>query len=528
MYKVILNCSIICLLIIDLKISCLANKSSPPQDSLLAPHFIKKGPTNESTIIRLPSGVVKIFFINRPGKADKMMSIASSDEGMNWSEPTEEFTLPGEAYYANQVMVDHNGTLHCIFHLYSNGKLGYRGRQLDLWYASKPAIGGWTQPKKIWDGYVGSIRGFLELKNGTFLIPMSESDTARANRPIDGSIDYGLFQVITLRSEDGGKSWQKSNLPIKIPIESTQVTRYGAVEPHAIELKDGRIWILIRTNKGHLYETFSSDGGRTWNEALPSAFVSSDSPASMVRLSNGKIVLFWNCDQRHDDPRSYANGGREALHAAISNDDGRTWKGYREVLKSAETTAKPRGDRGTAYPSAIEMRNGKILLVSGQGEDPSIISFNAAWLEEDGFRMNYPVELKERFPLNLNFPMTKTGRLSFVVTIDKGCGPLNLALTDHFSASLDSMASRVSPFFLQIPYCNAENEKLHIQINWNLVLKKIEVELNGKKYSELSLKEKAPVGFNYLRLNRTNNDGTASPLVVDSIEMKLSHPNTRF
>jgi hypothetical protein len=39
-----------------------------------APVIVGKSPTNEATLIRLSSGTIKMFYINRPGKADKMMS----------------------------------------------------------------------------------------------------------------------------------------------------------------------------------------------------------------------------------------------------------------------------------------------------------------------------------------------------------------------------------------------------------------------------------------------------------------------
>ena len=55
------------------------------------PVIVGKAPTNEATLIRLASGTIKLFYINRPGKADKMMSISSTDNGTSWQEPIVEF-----------------------------------------------------------------------------------------------------------------------------------------------------------------------------------------------------------------------------------------------------------------------------------------------------------------------------------------------------------------------------------------------------------------------------------------------------
>jgi hypothetical protein len=49
--------------------------------------------------------------------------------------------------------------------------LGYRGRHLDLWYTNKKPGEKWTEPKMIFNGYVGSVRVFIQLKNGRLVIP---------------------------------------------------------------------------------------------------------------------------------------------------------------------------------------------------------------------------------------------------------------------------------------------------------------------------------------------------------------------
>lgn len=487
-----------------------------------APVIIRKAPTNEATLIRLASGTIKLFYINRPGKADKMMSTASINNGASWHEPIVEFDLPGEAYYANQVMQDHNGTLHCVFHIFKPGPLGYRGRHLDLWYTSMKKGEGWAKPTMINEGYVGSLRGFIQLKNGNFIIPMTESDTARANKPGNGRVDHGLFQVMTLNSSDLGKSWTRSTTTLKIPIESTWVTRYGAIEPHAIELNDGRVWMLIRTNKGFLYESFSNDSGTTWSAPIPSSFISSDSPASTVRLADGSIILLWNSNQRYDDKRSYAAGGREVLHAAISKDDGKTWKGFREIMTTTNSkTPVVRGDRGTAYPSAVELPNGNLLMVSGQGDDAALVMFSPSWLEEK--KQEDHLENLEGWTLHgnnpkeavWNFPMMEKGNLELKLTAN--CD-LSLALTDHFSVASDSLASASSPIHFTIKRSSLVGKEPKIRIRWNLSKKAFHASVNGKNIHAISSDfDKTNFGFNYLRISSF----LSNPIQIKSI--RVSH-----
>jgi hypothetical protein len=381
---------------------------------------------------------------------------------------------------------------------------------------------GWAKPRMINEGYVGSLRGFVQLKNGHFIIPMTESDTARANKPGNGMVDYGLFQVMTLNSADQGKTWTRSITTLKIPIESSWVTRYGAIEPHAIELKNGRIWMLIRTNKGFLYESFSNDSGTNWSAPAPSSFISSDSPASTVRLSDGSIILLWNSNQRYDDKRSYAAGGREVLHAAISKDDGKTWKGFREIMTTMNSkTPVVRGDRGTAYPSAIELPNGNLLMVSGQGDDAALVMFNPSWLEEK--KQEDQLKNLEWWTLHgnnpkeavWNFPMMNKGSLELKLTAN--CD-LSLALTDHFSVASDSLAAASSPIHFTINQSSLGGKKAKMLIKWNLYKKAFHVYVNGKEIDAGSaVFEKTKFGFNYLRFSSF----FSNPIQIKSI--KVSH-----
>lgn len=492
-----------------------------------APVIITKAPTNEATAIKINSKCIKIFYINRPGKADKMMSISSTDHGMHWSEPEVEFNLPGEAYYANQVLVDKFGTIHSVFHIYSIGSMGYKGKQLDLWYTQKPVSGKWSVPKMIKAGYVGSIRGFIELKNGTLLIPMSEADSSRALKPTNGQIDYGLFEVMTIQSSDHGSTWTRSSNTLKIPVDPNQVTRYGAVEPNAIQLKDGKIWMLIRTNKGFLYESFSSDNGITWSEAKQTSFISSDSPASLMRLSNNDLILILNSNQRYDDPRSYANGGRESLQAAISHDDGISWKGFREVLVSPPNKPIVRGDRGTAYPSPVELDNNKILFVSGQGEESSIVAFEPKWLDESIQEDNFSEDFiqwtfhgsKENIGI-WNFPMLTIGKLTIQCKPIQHSCPVKISLNTHFTIAGDSLSHEKSPLHFEF---TAPKDGGKLILQWNIEKKSFTVFLNNKRIVHKRIEiQHITNGFNFMRFQVKDDIKTGIKGIIHSIHSSPS------
>ncbi|MEX2231791.1 MAG: sialidase family protein [Cyclobacteriaceae bacterium] len=532
----------------------------PPQNSkIYAPVFVQESPGNEATLVRLADGMLKIFFVNRPGDADKLMSIASKDGGLTWDESRIAFDLPGQAYYANQVIEDEHGELHCVFHLFDKGENGYRGRHLNLWYCkTQNQQERWTKPRKIFDGYVGSIRSLMQLKNGRLLMAFAKAVPERSEAPPEGTPDYGWNDVISMFSDDGGITWQFSKNNIKIAADKPNNTRYGGVEPALTELKDGRVWMLIRTRLGHLYESYSLDAGASWQPPRRTNFISSDSPATTLRLSDGRIVMFFCSNQRWDDPRSYAMGGREVLHASISADEGKTWKGFREVLV-VSPLGSVKGDRGTSYPSAAETKHGKIALIAGQGEaQRAIVLLDPAWLEETSQTDDFPEGLMQwtlfgadnltslkqipgkkqvhallirKSPSRINhdteavwnFPMSIHGELEMQIVKNSGSKGMHLALTDHFSISEDTAASQNSVVNFILKEGDANNlwkkgeTRMTIKINWNTQDGKAVFYANGKQVAVRPFQRKPNFGLNYLRLGIPGSTADTSGFYVESI-----------
>ena len=537
-------------------------RALPRQNSQLhAPVFVQESPGNEATLVRLADGTLKIFYINRPGDADKLMSISSKDNGYTWETPRIAFGLPGQAYYANQVVADGKGELHCVFHLYDKGENGYRGRHLNLWYCkteNQQQI--WTKPRKIFDGYVGSIRSLMQLKNGRLLIAFAKAVPERSEPPPEGTADYGWNDIISMFSDDDGNTWHFSENNIKIAAHKPNNTRYGGVEPALTELRDGKIWMLIRTRLGHLYESYSLDGGNSWQPPKRTNFISSDSPATTVRLADGRIVIFWCSNQRWDDPRSYAMGGREVLHAAISADEGKTWKGFREALV-VSTLGSTKGDRGTSYPSAVATQNGTLALIAGQGEaQRAIVLLDPAWLEEksqtddfsqgllqwtlfgaDSLTSLKKVSGKKRHHSLMirksqsrvnhdteavwNFPMLEQGELEMQIVKNAASKGIHLALTDHFSICADTAASQnaVASFVLKEDDANKVwkkgDGKMIIKINWNMQDQKAVFSINGKQAAALPFHRKPEFGLNYLRVGIPASIVDTSGFYIESIRV---------
>ena len=134
-------------------------------------------------------------------------------------------------------------------------------------------------------------------------------------------------------STDEGKTW-KLHGAVKAPE--------WALECMITELQDGRLWMLIRTGSGFLWESHSSDKGRTWNEAKVSGIRNPGSRFFVRRLSSGNLLLV----------NHYKFTGRSHLTAHVSTDDGATWN---EGLLLDER-------RGVSYPDGVQDRDGLIWV----------------------------------------------------------------------------------------------------------------------------------------------------------------------
>jgi hypothetical protein len=343
------------------------------------PQVVGTFPENEADVVRLPDGTLKIFYNQR---GEYVGSLTSRDDGRTWSEPVKEFAVSGETAHAIQVLLDRKGELQVYYLVIRRG-----GRKiavdlfLDLWMcATSDGRTKWNEPRLAVPGAIGALRGIVQTKSGRIVVPFSTADPAKKPGPPEG-----YFYTTAVYSDDDGTSWKQSPSRLTAPCyDGYNGGNYGAVEPTIVELDDGRLWMLIRTQTGKMYESFSKDGAE-WSAAVESQFYGSNSPAMLRRLDDGRLFVAWNNAQVA--PKFEGQGvysGRDALHVAVSPDDGKTWRGFREVYRDPTRHGEGvelRNDRGTAYPDAVQTKEGAIVLVTGQGEGRrAILRFDPAWI----------------------------------------------------------------------------------------------------------------------------------------------------
>jgi hypothetical protein len=139
-------------------------------------------------------------------------------------------------------------------------------------------------------------------------------------------------------SRDQGKTWQ---------LHGAIDAPHWALESMITELKDGRLWMLIRTGpvgqRNYLWESFSSDKGLTWTEGRQSNIENPRSRFFIRRLASGNLLMInhnqgWN---------------RDNIRAQISTDDGLTWSSGLMLDTRFPST----------YPDGIQDKDGNIWIV---------------------------------------------------------------------------------------------------------------------------------------------------------------------
>jgi hypothetical protein len=443
-------------------------------------------PTLERGILfgHLKSGKLIGVFQQEGAGGPEIMARYSSDNGATWEQPRVLFTLPKDynRWGAQELLVDSNDEFHLFFMIDgTNGKAFAKGEE------DRPLIGemagmridigymrtsnhqtSWSRPRVLWIGYTGALNSVIQMDTGRILLPFSYlTKRTWANRG-DGLAAFtfmGQYNCTELYSEDSGATWHVGdNLMTPVP---DIVSAYGAVEPVVVQLKDRRVWMLIRTQQGRFWQSFSLDGAH-WSLPTPTDIISSDSPAGLVRLSDGRIVLLWNDSLRYP----YAYGGRQILHAAISSDDGKTWRGYREVGRDPLRNERPPGDGdfGTGYPFPAVANNDQVIFASGLGQGRQLREIlDPAWLYETTQTADFRTRVEEWSTFGTrgveivdaseapngralrirkteegwpaaavwNFPAGPSGKLRLRIKINPGFKGALIGLTDHFSTPFD-------------------------------------------------------------------------------------------
>ena len=231
-----------------------------------------------------------------------------------WSTPVAITPDDGEADW-NPTLFAENGVLTLIYK---------SGIDEGHWYSMKSVSvdGGatWSAPEELVPGDVGG-RGpvknqMIRLSDGALLAPGSTEDLV------------DRWESWTDRSEDNGKTW-KLSAPVAFTLPDGTICNRkeelpkdgeGLIQPAIWEDQshDGRVYMLARTNLNYVYRSESTDFGRTWSLAKPTAMPNNNSGIGAALTDCGVLGLICN-------PVSENWGDRTPLCLFLSDNNGETY-----------------------------------------------------------------------------------------------------------------------------------------------------------------------------------------------------------
>ncbi len=555
-----------CILVLALILNALCATAN----EIYAP--IVLGPRTSGAIL-LPDGTLKQFEADGLGEGlYRNYSVTSNDGGKTWSERKFEF----EGKRENLPLLAQDGEYHLFpMEVRHEGE----GRReiavnyfIDVWHL-KTRKGGteWEPAKRIFEGYVGSLNGVIQLRNGRIILPFAEWIGGRDQGPPTGA------NITTcVYSDDQGDTWHKSPAQLTAPAYTDyNGSAYGACEPVLIELKDGRVYMLARTEAGRLYESYSPDGVN-WPPLQPSRFIGTDAPAAFLRLPDDRILLFWNgCEKPPRVGKDGVYGGRDIVHAAISDDECQTWRGFREVYRDPTRNDTPprTGDRGTAYPMPYLAPEGKVIVMTGQGRAGATFTFDPDWLLETSSKSDFTNGLEDwsvfkpfgpaegwwrdrvagatlvdhpdkpgakalwiRRPDEKdgdgavwNFPLGLKGEVTLRVMVKDGFGGANITLMDRFFDPTDPTGEIEAPFNLaiqpdghiSIAHALTPNTWHTLRLRWSLPERTCVVSVDGVEKVWLPQAYREPMGVNYIRIRATAGNIDDQGLLLESVEASV-------
>jgi predicted neuraminidase len=170
------------------------------------------------------------------------------------------------------------------------------------------------------------------------------------------------LSLVAISDDDGGH-WRASK----------PIVGLGPIQPSIVRKKDGTLVAYLRDSGDppqRVLISTSTDDGESWTPAVDTDIPNPDSSLEVIALQDGRWMMVYN-DTEH---------GRHSLAAALSDDEGKTWKWKRHIGKSDDRT------KSYAYPSLLQAKDGMLHLTYSY-RDPAgatirHCTFSLDWIKE--------------------------------------------------------------------------------------------------------------------------------------------------
>jgi hypothetical protein len=190
----------------------------------------------------------------------------------------------------------------------------------------------------------------VQLPSGRIVLPLYS----------DG-YSYGLMAL----SDDGGYTWTASQ----------PLVGWGCIQPAVVRKKDGTLVAYMRDNgppPKRACVSYSRDDGVSWTLAEDSELLNPGTSIEAIALKSGNWLAVYNDLEQ----------GRYSLVAALSDDEGATWK-WRRHLDGLPSLKEPKQYH---YPSAVQGKDGTIHVTYSyfvpEGKSIKYVPVTEAWVQE--------------------------------------------------------------------------------------------------------------------------------------------------
>ena len=301
-----------------------------------------------STIADTRDGLIAAWFGGARERAPDVGIWVSRRVGGRWTAPVE---------VANGVQPD--GTRHpcwnpVLFEASAGRLLLYYkiGPSPAEWWGMERSSGDggqtWSEARRLPAGILGPIKNKpVRAADEAIVAPSSTESTGRPSQ----------WRVHFERSTDAGATWTKS-----APAPAADGLEMNAIQPSILTHPGGRLQAIGRSKSGRIFETWSSDSGRTWTPLGRTALPNPDAGIDAVTLRDGRHLVVYN----------HTTKGRTPLNVAISR-DGKTWE-------AALVLEREPGEY--SYPAVIQSADGLVhVTYTWKRERIKHVAFDPATLK---------------------------------------------------------------------------------------------------------------------------------------------------
>ena len=279
-----------------------------------------------STLVKLPTGELMVAFFagEREGAGDVAIWLVSTLGGV-WQAPVRCIAEDGLAHW-NPVLHAEGDT---VWLFYKVGPTVHNW--VTRWTVSHDGGQTWADVRELVPGDTlprGPVKNkLIVMSNGEWLAPGS----------IETETTWDVFVDV---STDKGQSWHKVDVPIThqqpVPADSTEVWGGlaanalwetdvkrvfqwdGVIQPSLWESAPGQVHMLMRSTRGFIYRSDSSDYGRSWCPAYATGLPNNNSGIDLVRCDGACLALVSN-------PVAGNWGRRYPISLSLSTDNGTSW-----------------------------------------------------------------------------------------------------------------------------------------------------------------------------------------------------------